>query len=155
MPLQNVAPIEATVEIAAPPAKVWAMVSDLRNMPRWSPQVVKTFVRGRPVQLGTTAININRDGIKVWPTQSSVVRFEPHREIAFRIKENRSIWSFQLVETEAGGTRITQRREAPDGTSKISDTLIDKVFGGQDNFQGSLRRGMRETLQRLKAEAER
>ena len=35
MPLMNVDPIEATVEIAAPPATVWALVSDLRNMARF------------------------------------------------------------------------------------------------------------------------
>lgn len=147
--------IEETIETTAAPVRVWSLVSDLANMSRWSPQVAKTIVRGRPVQLGTRAININRDGVKVWPTQSKVVRFEPHREIAFRIKENRSIWSFQLEETETGGTRITQRRETPDGTTKLSDTLVDKVLGGQDSFQGGLRRGMRETLQKIKVEAER
>jgi uncharacterized protein YndB with AHSA1/START domain len=147
--------IEETIETTAAPVRVWSLVSDLANMSRWSPQVAKTIVRGRPVQLGTKAININRDGVKVWPTQSKVVRFEPHREIAFRIKENRSIWSFQLEQTESGGTRITQRRETPDGTTKISDTLVDKVLGGQDSFQGGLRRGMRETLQKIKVEAER
>ena len=31
--------IEGSVEIAAPPATVWALVSDLRRMPEWSPQV--------------------------------------------------------------------------------------------------------------------
>jgi uncharacterized protein YndB with AHSA1/START domain len=147
--------IEETIETTAAPVRVWSLVSDLANMSRWSPQVAKTIVRGRPVQLGTKAININRDGVKVWPTQSKVVRFEPHREIAFRIKENRSIWSFQLEQTESGGTRITQRRETPDGTTKISETLVDKVLGGQDSFQGGLRRGMRETLQKIKVEAER
>lgn len=147
--------IEETIETTAAPVRVWSLVSDLANMSRWSPQVARTIVRGRPVQLGTKAININRDGVKVWPTQSKVVRFEPHREIAFRIKENRSIWSFQLEQTETGGTRITQRRETPDGTTKISETLVDKVLGGQDSFQGGLRRGMRETLQKIKVEAER
>ncbi len=38
MPLTDVAPIEASIEIAAPPAEVWELVSDLRNMSRWSPQ---------------------------------------------------------------------------------------------------------------------
>lgn len=146
--------LEETIEISAPPVRVWSLVSDLSNMSRWSPQVVKTLVRGRPVQLGTKAININRDGFKVWPTQSTVVRFEPHREIAFRVKENFTIWSFLLEQTPTGGTRVTQRREAPDGTSSMSNTLVDKVLGGQEAFQGSLRKGMRETLHKVKAEAE-
>ena len=41
VPLTDVAPLEATTEIDAPPAAVWALVSDLRRMPRWSPQCAK------------------------------------------------------------------------------------------------------------------
>ena len=39
MPLTDVAPIEATIEIDAPQDHVWELVSDLTRMPRWSPQV--------------------------------------------------------------------------------------------------------------------
>lgn len=146
--------IEESIETSASPVRVWSLVSDLSNMSRWSPQVARTIVRGTPVQLGTTALNINRDGFKVWPTRSQVVRFEPHREVAFRVKDNRTIWSFTLEPTPAGGTRIVQRRETPDGTSGISNRLVDLVFGGQQDFQASLRAGMRQTLERIKAEAE-
>ena len=51
------------------------------------------------MQLGTTFVNINRRGALFWPTQAKVVRFEPHREFAFRIKENWTIWSFTLEPT--------------------------------------------------------
>jgi len=81
------------------------------------------------------------------------VRFEPHRDFAFRIKDNATIWSFTLEPTETG-TRVVQRREAPDGTTRISDTLIRRVMGGQESFQGELRTGMQQTLRRLKADAE-
>lgn len=146
--------IEESIETTAHRVRVWSLVSDLSNMSRWSPQVARTIVRGKPVQLGTRALNINRDGVKVWPTRSTVVRFEPHREIAFRVKDNLTIWSFTLEETPSGGTRIVQRRETPDGTSAISNRLVDLVFGGQQDFQASLRSGMRQTLERIKAEAE-
>ncbi len=62
MPQTDVAPIEASIEIAAPPAKVWGLVSDLTNMPRWSPQCRKTIVRGGAMQQGAKLININRRG---------------------------------------------------------------------------------------------
>ena len=55
VPLTDVAPIEASIEIAAPPAAVWELVSDLRNMPRWSPQCRKTIVRGGAMQRGRQA----------------------------------------------------------------------------------------------------
>ena len=117
---------------------MWSLVSDVARMAAWSPQVVKTFVRGRPVQQGTTFLNINRRGPLFWPTQAKVVRFEPHREFAFRIKENWTIWSFTLEPTD-GGTRVTQRREAPDGISGISQRLTKIALGGQAVFTAELR----------------
>ena len=154
MPLLNVAPIEATIEIAAPPAEVWALVSDLRNMARWSPQVVKTFVKA-PVAEGSTMFNINRRKLLVWPTQSKVVRFVPEQEIAFRVKENFTVWSYQLEPSGTGGTRLTSRREAPQGISDLSVGLTKRALGGVDVFTTELQDGMRQTLEKIKADAER
>ncbi len=147
--------LEETIEVDATPAQVWSLVSDLRRMASWSPQVVKTIVRGGVVRQGTRTVNLNRRGLLVWPTRAKVIRFEPHRELAFRIKDNLTIWSFTLEPTESGGTRIIQRREAPDGISSISVTLTAAAFGGQQGFGSELREGMRQTLARIKAEAER
>ena len=146
--------LEETVEIEAEPARVWSLVSDVARMSSWSPQVMRSFVKGRPVQRGTTFVNLNRRGALVWPTQAKVVRFQPHREFAFRIKENWTIWSFTL-EPSAAGTRLTQRREAPDGISGLSQRLTRIALGGQQTFTTELRAGMRQTLERVKAEAER
>lgn len=151
-----VAPLlEESITIAAPPERVWSLVSDLRRMAQWSPQVMKTIVRGRPIKLGTKMVNINRRGPLVWPTQTKVVRFEPQQEIAFRVKDNFTIWSLTLTSDGAGGTVLTQRREAPDGISPISRTLTDKVLGGVTSFQAELGAGMRETLAKIKVDAER
>jgi hypothetical protein len=146
--------IEESVEVAADPARVWAFVSDLPRLAEWSPQVVRSFVRGpRPIRLGTRLVNVNRRGLLVWPTRSKVVRFEPHREIAFRVKDNYTIWSFTLEPT-ATGTRVVQRREAPDGISSVSDRLTRGVLGGVAAFQDELREGMRSTLAGIRAAAE-
>ncbi len=142
-----------SIEISAPPAQVWALVTDLAQMSQRSPQVWRTFVRGGPVQLGTRTVNINRRGALFWPTRSEVVRFEPHREFAFRIKDNRAIWSFRLSETERG-TEVRHRREVPDGIAPISTRLVKAVLGGTEQFTSELREGMQQTLMRLKAEAE-
>jgi uncharacterized protein YndB with AHSA1/START domain len=144
--------LEESIEVEAPPAKVWSLLTDLPRMSSWSPQVVKTVVRG-PVRLGTRSYNLNRRGLLFWPTRSKVVRFEPHQEFAFRVKDNATIWSFSLEPTELG-TRVTQRREAPDGISDISLRLTDVALGGQETFTGELRDGMRQTLERMKADAE-
>ncbi|NYD40004.1 SRPBCC family protein [Nocardioides panaciterrulae] len=146
--------LEESIEIAASPATVWALVSDVARMSSWSPQVVRTVVRGRPVQQGTRFYNLNRRGPLFWPTQAMVVACEPHRRFAFRIKENWTVWSFTLEPTAEGGTRLTERREAPKGISGVSRGLTRLALGGQQVFTAELREGMRETLARIRAEAE-
>lgn len=153
MPLTDVAPIEATIDIAAPPAKVWALVSDLRNMARWSPQTAKSFLRGQNGP-GARFLNINRKGLLVWPTQTKVVRYEEGTEIAWRVKENFTIWSLRLEPTADGGTRVVQTREAPDGISEVSVNLTKVAFGGVPKFTRTLQADMARTLAQIKAEAE-
>jgi uncharacterized protein YndB with AHSA1/START domain len=155
MPLQDVAPLEATIDIAAPPSAVWALLSDVRNMARWSPQVVRTFVRGGgEAGVGTRMFNINRRKFLFWPTQAKIVRFTPEKEIAFRIKENFVVWSYELEET-ATGTRVVARREAPAGISDLSVGLTKAALGGVEPFTRELLEGMNETLRKVKADAER
>lgn len=154
MPLTDVAPIEATIDIAAPPATVWALVSDLRNMSQWSPQTMKSFLRGEN-GLGARFFNLNRKGLLLWPTQSKVVRYQEGREIAWRVKENYTVWSLRLEPTSDGGTRVVQTREAPDGISDVSVNLTKVAFGGVPKFNQTLQADMVKTLTRIKAAAER
>lgn len=150
--------LEQTVEIAAPPATVWSLVADPTRMKEWSPQVVRTFVRGRPVQEGTRLLNLNRRGPLFWPTTATVVTFDPHVRFAFRVSENWTIWSFLLEPATVEGregTRVTQRREAPKGISPVSHGLTKVALGGTDRFTEELRAGMRETLDKVRAAAER
>ena len=149
------AQLESTVEIDAPPAEVWKLVSDLPRMAQWSPQVVRSKVKGGQVRQGAKFSNLNRRGPLFWPTNGKVVRFEPHRDFAFRIAENKTIWSFELTPLDGGTrTKVVQRREVPDGISQVSLVLTKYVLGGTDKFTGELREGMTQTLERLKAEVE-
>ncbi|MFI2707767.1 SRPBCC family protein, partial [Nocardioides sp. CER28] len=45
--------LKATLTVAAAPAQVWALVTDVARMGEWSPQVVRTFVLRGPVRRGT------------------------------------------------------------------------------------------------------
>ena len=146
--------LKASITVDASPAQVWALVTDVTRMGEWSPQVVRSWVLGGPVTLGSRFINLNQQGRKRWPTNAKVVRFAPHHDFAFRIVENRSIWSFQLEVTPEGATRVTHRRETPNGTSVLSNFLVRTVLGGQDVFVPELLEGMSQTLERLKVSAE-
>lgn len=147
--------IEQSTEIAATPERVWSIVSDLKRMGEWSPQCRKVIVRGGTVKLGAKTINVNKRGLLVWPTTAKVVRFEPNKQIAYRIAENHTVWGFEITPTDTG-VRLTERREAKNGqTTKVSSTLVDLAFGGNDSFEAELAEGMRETLVKIKAAAER
>ena len=145
--------LEASIDIDATPQDVWAVVSDLKRMGEWSPQCRKMRVLGGVVEEGTKTVNINREGFLVWPTTSKVVKFQPNKAIAFRILENRTIWSYELEPT-ASGTKVIERREAPTGTSKVSQFLVKTVLGGNDDFEVDLVNGMNTTLARIKSAAE-
>jgi uncharacterized protein YndB with AHSA1/START domain len=144
--------LEASTEIKATPEKVWAVVSDLQRMGEWSPQCRKVIVRGGgPVTLGTKTINVNKRGLLVWPTTAKVIRFEENKEIAYRITENGSIWSFTITPSE-NGVKLTERREAPNNTKKVSQVLINVAMGGEKPFDAELVDGMNQTLGKIKAE---
>lgn len=146
--------LTASITINATPQQVWAAISDVTRMSSWSPQVRKTIIRGGGAPgLGTKFVNINRDGWKHWPTTARIVRCDPYTDFAFRIDQNRTVWSFHLEDTD-GGTRVTQRRETPEGISQVSHAMVAVGLGGQGKFIPMMRRGMEQTLQRLKAELE-
>lgn len=153
--MHEIAELESTIEIAAPPSRVWELVSDVRRMSEWSPQVESTRLRAGfdEVALGTQFTNRNSLGELTWTTHGEIVRFSPETELAFRIEENWVIWSFSLSPT-ASGTLLTQRRAAPDGISDLSHDLTEGFMGGQAVFTETMRAGMASTLAALKAAAE-
>lgn len=145
--------LKASITIDATPAQVWALVTDVARMSAWSPQVVRTVVLGGPVRLGTTFVNLNRNGLRLWPTRAKVVRFTPHEDFAFRNPDNWTVWSYQLEPVE-GGTRVTERRETPRGISPAVRLATAVVMGGEKSFTAVNLQGMVETLERMKEELE-
>lgn len=147
--------IHSSIEIDAPPARVWEVISDVRNATQWSSQAVKIIAPGGRTTKGTRALNINKRGPMFWPTTSRVVEFEPGRKFANRITENTTIWVFELEPTDGGGTRLTERREVPEGLTFISRFLTDKFFGGQPSFTSEMDQGVSLSLERIKTLVER
>ncbi|WP_067968284.1 SRPBCC family protein [Mycolicibacter icosiumassiliensis] len=146
--------LETSISINAAPETVWSLVSDLSQMPNWSPQCRWMRLVG-PLRQGAYTVNINRQGSKVWPTASKIERLEPQRIIAFRTLTNDSTWTFE-IEATSEGTRLTERRLVPpQGTGWMSKTIVNLVLGGEDSFDDEMIEGMRATLAALKAAAER
>jgi len=144
--------LEAHIDIDAPVSKVWALISDFRRMPQWSPQcrVMRPFGALRP---GTRTLNLNRRNRLFWPTTCTVVEVIPDKKLAFRVDANRTIWSYEL-EPSGQGTRLTESRHAENGITAFS-TMSQKLFGGTESFEKELVDGMNASLANIKAAAER
>ncbi|KAA0096717.1 SRPBCC family protein [Mycolicibacterium sp. P1-18] len=144
--------LHAQVDIDASPAQVWALVSDLRLMPRWSPQCLLMKPFG-PLRPGTRTVNVNRRNFLFWPTTSRITEVVPERKLAFRVNENNTVWSYELEPT-ATGTRLTESRHAQNGVKPVSNLLVNAVMGGVPSFEDELVVGMNASLSRIKAAAE-
>lgn len=146
--------LAADIHIDAPVGRVWGLVSDVRRMCEWSPQVTSTRLRSGfdTVGLGTQFTNRNRAGEVEWTTHAEIVGFEPEPEISFRVEENWMLWSFTLT-PDGVGTRLAQRRDAPEGINRAAREWVDEHLGDARTFAASMGDGMRTTLERIKADA--
>lgn len=140
--------LRTSIEIHADPSDVWAAISDLRQMPRWSPQCRIMLPLG-PLRPGTRTLNINRNGRTFWPTTSTILNVDAGTRLAFRTNTNRAVWTYELQHC-AAGTLVTLHRDASTHTPPISAWLVDNALGGIDEFDNNIHRGMRETLLRIK-----
>lgn len=145
--------LEMSTDVDASPERVWEIVSDLKRMGEWSPQCRRMVVFGE-VRRGARTLNLNRKGVLVWPTSAKVVALSPKERVAFRITENKTVWSYTL-EATPNGTKVTERREAPHGSTRLSQFFVRAFLGGNSGLERDLVDGMKETLARIKTEAER
>ena len=144
--------LQAQVDINAPASKVWALISDFRRMPQWSPQCRWMRPLG-PLRQGTRTLNFNRRNRLFWPTTSTVVEVVPEKKLAFRVNSNRSIWTYEL-EPNGEGTRVIESRHAENGLSAFSTLSINALLGGTASFERELIEGMNASLAKIKAAAE-
>ncbi|BBY57736.1 SRPBCC family protein [Mycolicibacterium sarraceniae] len=144
--------LQAEIDIDAPVSRVWSLIADLGNMPRWSPQcrLMKALGEVRP---GTRTINLNRRNRLFWPTTSTITEFIPERKLAFRVNANNTVWSYELEPT-ATGTRVVETRHAENGVKAVSNMTVNAVMGGVQSFERELVAGMNMSLARIKAAAE-
>jgi hypothetical protein len=142
--------ISATVEMKADPEVVWAIVSDLRRMPEFSPELRRAYVIGKP-GVGAKIIGVNRRKLVVWPTTSKVVRWEPGRAVAWKTRESGATWIYELEGTPAG-TRVTGRRVLSKFT--VGTSVLGPAIGGAAGHDRELAEGIRTTLERIKSAVE-
>lgn len=143
-----------SLQIGAPPDKVWGMVADITQMPRWSPETYRTrWVGGATSAVpGARFKGSNKWHFIRWTTTVEIEVADPGRELTFvTLLEGakRTRWSYRF-EPQDGGTLVTESR------TRLS---IAPIRGNVDRLlmrghQESFKAGMRATLERIKAAAE-
>ena len=152
---ERVPPLEASIHIDAPPARVWQIVADQRRMNEFSPEVYRQKFFGDEIGRGTVSINLNKRKGFFWPSASRITEFVPEQRLAFYVFGPADTWSYDLA-PDGDGARVTERRELKNGKRSILSRLTASLaLGGIDEHDVELKAGMETTLARIKAEAER
>ncbi len=142
-----------TVHMAAPPDRVWDLVSDVTKIGLFSPETFEArWLDGAtgPALGGRFRGHVRRNGRgPVYWTTCSIVACEPGREFSFTVgKTALNTWTY-LLTASGDGTDVTE-------SFRLADTpalrLYWKIFGrlrGRTNDKG-----MRATLEGVKAVVE-
>lgn len=141
--------LNASTEIAADPARVWQVISDVRRIGEWSPECTGVTPLGA-MRKGTWLLGFNRRGRVRWVTLSRVTRFEPEREIGWKVTTNGAVWSYEL--TPVGDrTRLVETRQTPEGVGAVARGFTRLLLGGQRVHDQELEAGMSRSLERIKS----
>ncbi|MEU8620708.1 SRPBCC family protein [Streptomyces sp. NPDC048623] len=158
--------LEESVRVDADRATLYGLVSDLRNMGRWSPECRAVWVRRPPVRPGTRFVGLNRRGPFVWFTTGRVTTARPGEAFVFEVGVFGlpiARWGYRFEDAEGaedigdadgagGATLVTETWEdLRTGRGAGLATLLGTVFAGT-NAQRRIavnRHGMRTTLARL------
>jgi uncharacterized protein YndB with AHSA1/START domain len=146
--------LRAETTIAAPPAAVWAALTDLRRMPEWSPELLRMLpLKPGGLRKGQQYLGLNRRKAAIWPTRSVVSVLEPGRTLAWDTRSSGTRWIYELS-ADGAGTHVVQRRPVPRRITVLSRIFAPLFLGGSDGHADELEQGMVQTLARLKAAVE-
>jgi uncharacterized protein YndB with AHSA1/START domain len=121
--------VSVSREVAAPPERVWSLVSDLPRMGEWSPENTGgTWVKGTngPAS-GARFRGTNAHGKKSWTTNITVDTCERGREFSFEVTAagfKVARWSYQIEPTTSGSliteTWTDRRGRSPERSASRS-----------------------------------
>ena len=158
--MQQLAADSVSIEIAAPPEVVFGLVTDLGQMVESSPELRSARwldgARGPAIGARFEAVNQRRGGGRAWRNRPVVTDYEPPTSYAVTRKEPLAgtiVWRYDLAAID-GGTRLTESYDVTAPVTRVGWFVIEKLYGGTDR-SADLRRGMEQTLERIKSDAER
>jgi uncharacterized protein YndB with AHSA1/START domain len=141
---------EVSVRMAAPPEKVWDLVSDITRIGEFSPETFEgEWTRGStgPEVGATFRGHVKRNGVgPVYWTPCKVSRCEPGEVFEFTVMAGGPLntWGYRL-DAEDGGTTVTEYfRLSPTLPMRLYWLALGRLRGRTNE------RGMRTTLERMK-----
>ncbi len=147
-----------SIDIAAPPDRVYELVSDITRMGDWSPECYSCAwtkgATGPAVGARFKAKNKGGRGPS-WSNSPVVTAVDPGREFAFA-RSGPGVGSYTwryVVEPIDTGTRLTESFTAERPLGRAMTWLTMKWTGSADR-DADLHQGMLTTLSRIKAAAE-
>jgi len=139
----------------ANPKVVWELVSDVTRIGEFSPETFEAEWRDGATGPAIGAHfrgHVKRNGVgPIYWTSCKVIYCEPLRDFGFAVYgagQRANTWRYQLSERD-GGTDVTESFELP---KALWARLYWGVFGWRRKLTNE--RGMRQTLERIKAVAE-
>jgi uncharacterized protein YndB with AHSA1/START domain len=137
-------------EIAAPPERIWSLVSDMPRMGEWSPENTGgSWIKGATgPAAGAHFRGTNAHQKKSWTTNIVVDTCEPGREFAFEVTAagfKVARWSYQ-IEATATGSRVTETWTDRRGALARA---IGKPASGTSHDADQTRASIAATLERL------
>ena len=147
-----------SIDIAATPDEVYALVSDITRMGEWSPECVDcSWTKGATGPEVGARFKARNKGARgpAWRNTPTVTVARPGHEFAFN-RTGPGVGSYTwryVMEPTTTGTRLTESFEAEKVLGPVM-TFITEKWTGSSNRDADLRRGMTTTLARLKAAAE-
>ncbi len=148
-------PDAVTVRIAAPADRIYAIVTDIAQMGRLSPECTggQWLDGATGPAVGAVFKGTNKRGVARWSTKNRVVEAEPNRAFGFETKQSGTRWSYRL-EPDGDGTLVTESRVAFKSRPRSALVFSKLLLGGVAEHDQEMRDGMNATLERLKAVAE-
>lgn len=149
---------EVRTTIAAPPDRVYDLVSDVTRMGEWSPETSACeWVDGVGPVVGAKFRGHNAAGKAKWSTTCRVDVADPGREFTFSVIAPMgsmvfSTWSYRLT-PDGDGTELVESMEGYRRSGALKKLISGLVTGVKDRAAHNLVT-MEETLRRIKAAAE-
>jgi hypothetical protein len=148
-------PDEVSLHIDAAPDAVYAIVTDIAQMGRLSPECTggQWLDGATGPAVGARFKGTNKRGFARWSTTNEVVEADPGRAFSFETAQSGTRWTYRM-ELDGDGTVVTESRAAFKDRPMIAKVFSTLLLGGIDDHDDELRVGMRQTLERVKAIAE-